>query len=225
MAAASCIASKSGRPLSNRSPAAVSSLASSGASCSSIFRARWIGRRCVGRRFLGQLRKYRLQALHFFLQRRCECRHRCRVMAVQCLLQRQRGGMQRGRTQGSGHALEGVHPLPHGHMRDDVIHQVRCRLRHPARTARGSEPAPLAAERQQLVVATLAAAQPQKALRQDAAFEEGVELGLQAAPGQWPGPSPGKKSPPDCLCPGSALMNRGSSAPVLASVWAMKLAA
>ena len=27
---------------------------------------------------------------------------------------------------------------------------------------------------------------------------------LQAAPGQWPGPSPGKNSPPDCLCPGSA---------------------
>ena len=28
---------------------------------------------------------------------------------------------------------------------------------------------------------------------------------LQAAPGQWPGPSPGTNSPPDCLCPGSAL--------------------
>jgi hypothetical protein len=27
---------------------------------------------------------------------------------------------------------------------------------------------------------------------------------LQAAPGQWPGPSPGTNSPPDCLCPGSA---------------------
>jgi hypothetical protein len=132
------------------------------------------------------------------------------------------------RLRGQQHAQQDrqrQYPLPHGHMRDDVIHQVRCRLRHPARTARGSEPAPLAAERQQLVVATLAAAQPQKALRQDAAFEEGVELGLQAAPGQWPGPSPGKNSPQDCLCPGSALMNRGSSAPVLASVWAMKLAA
>ena len=29
--------------------------------------------------------------------------------------------------------------------------------------------------------------------------------GLQAAPGQWPGPSPGTNSPPDCLSPGSAL--------------------
>ncbi len=27
---------------------------------------------------------------------------------------------------------------------------------------------------------------------------------LQAAPGQWPGPSPGTNSPPDCSCPGSA---------------------
>jgi hypothetical protein len=53
---------------------------------------------------------------------------------------------------------------------------------------------------------------------QDAAFEEVVELALQAAPGQRPGSSPGTNSPPDCLCPGSALMNRGNSAPVLASV-------
>ena len=30
---------------------------------------------------------------------------------------------------------------------------------------------------------------------------------LQAAPGQWPGPSPGISSPLDCLCPGSALAN------------------
>ena len=29
-------------------------------------------------------------------------------------------------------------------------------------------------------------------------------MALQAAPGQWPGPSPGTNSPPDCLCPGSA---------------------
>ena len=28
---------------------------------------------------------------------------------------------------------------------------------------------------------------------------------LQAAPGQWPGSSPGTNSPLDCLCPGSAL--------------------
>ena len=29
-------------------------------------------------------------------------------------------------------------------------------------------------------------------------------MALQAAPGQWPSPSPGTNSPPDCLCPGSA---------------------
>jgi hypothetical protein len=74
-------------------------------------------------------------------------------------------------------------------------------------------------------VAAVAAAQAQEAVGQDAAFEEGFELALQAAPGQRPGSSPGTNSPPDCLCPGSALMNRGNSAPVLASVWAMKLAA
>ena len=37
-------------------------------------------------------------------------------------------------------------------------------------------PAPLAAERDQLVVAAVAAAQAQEAMGQDAAFKEGVEL-------------------------------------------------
>ena len=32
----------------------------------------------------------------------------------------------------------------------------------------------------------------------------GSRLALQAAPGQWPDPSPGTNSPPDCLSPGSA---------------------
>ena len=32
----------------------------------------------------------------------------------------------------------------------------------------------------------------------------GSRLALQAAPGQWPGPSPGTNSPLDCLSPGSA---------------------
>ena len=32
----------------------------------------------------------------------------------------------------------------------------------------------------------------------------GSGLALQAAPGQWPGPSPGTNSPQDCLCLGSA---------------------
>jgi hypothetical protein len=33
---------------------------------------------------------------------------------------------------------------------------------------------------------------------------QAAAITLQAAPGQWPGPSPGTNSPLDCLCPGSA---------------------
>ena len=47
--------------------------------------------------------------------------------------------------------------------------------------ARRAEPEALAAEGEQLVVAALATAQPQEAVRQDAAFEEGVELVLDEA--------------------------------------------
>jgi hypothetical protein len=64
--------------------------------------------------------------------------------------------------------LTNSHPLAHRHVRDDTGHQVRCRLRHPPRAARGAQAAPLAAERQQLVVPALAAAQAQEAVGQDA---------------------------------------------------------
>ena len=47
---------------------------------------------------------------------------------------------------------------------------------HPASAARRAKSAALAAEGDELVVAALAAAQPQEAVGQDAAFEEGVEL-------------------------------------------------
>lgn len=40
----------------------------------------------------------------------------------------------------------------------------------------GMQAEELAAEGQQLIVAALAAAQPEEAMRQDAALEEGVEL-------------------------------------------------
>ena len=114
------------------------------------------------------------------------------------------------------------HPLANRHMRDDVLDQVRRSLRHAPRAARGTKPPALAAECHQLVVAAVAAAQAQEAVRQDAAldalertgvelvFDEGRQartcggLALQAAPGQWPGLLPGTKSPPDCLCPGLA---------------------
>jgi hypothetical protein len=49
---------------------------------------------------------------------------------------------------------------------------------HPASAARRAKSAALAAEGDELVVAALAAAQPQEAVGQDAAFEEGVELVL-----------------------------------------------
>lgn len=70
------------------------------------------------------------------------------------------------------------HPLTHRHVRDDVVDQVRRGLRHPPHTARQAEPTPLAAKRRLLVVAALTAAQPQEAVCQDAALEEGVELVL-----------------------------------------------
>jgi hypothetical protein len=59
-------------------------------------------------------------------------------------------------------------------MGDDVVDQPSGGLRHPPRAAGTAEPAPLAAERQQLVVAVFATAQPQDAVGQDAALEEGV---------------------------------------------------
>jgi hypothetical protein len=61
-------------------------------------------------------------------------------------------------------------------MGDDVVDQLSGGLRHPPRAAGKAEPAPLAAERQQLVVTAFAAAQPEEAVRQDAALEEGREL-------------------------------------------------
>jgi hypothetical protein len=51
-------------------------------------------------------------------------------------------------------------------------------MRHATGTATRAELAPLAAEGHELVVAAVAIAQPQKAVGQDAAFKEGVELVL-----------------------------------------------
>ena len=61
---------------------------------------------------------------------------------------------------------------------DDMVHQVRRRLGHAPGPAGRAEPAPLAAQRDELVVAAVAAVQAQQAIRQDAAFEQGVELVL-----------------------------------------------
>ena len=69
-------------------------------------------------------------------------------------------------------------PLAHRPMGDDVVRWVSGGLCHAPRTARRAKAAPLAAEGDQFVVVTVAAAQPWKARGQDAAFEEGVELVL-----------------------------------------------
>jgi hypothetical protein len=68
------------------------------------------------------------------------------------------------------------HPLAHRHTGDDVVDQVRRRLCHAPRAARGAKAAPFAAEGQQLVVPALPAAQAQEPVGQDAARQEGVEL-------------------------------------------------
>ena len=68
------------------------------------------------------------------------------------------------------------YPLAHRHMGDDVIDQVGRGLRHAPHSARGAKPSALAAEGDEFVVAAVAAAQAQEAVRQDAALEECIEL-------------------------------------------------
>ena len=53
---------------------------------------------------------------------------------------------------------------------------MRGALRHAPRAARGAKPAPLAGKRHQLLVRAVRTAHAQKAVRQDAAFEIGLEL-------------------------------------------------
>ena len=57
-----------------------------------------------------------------------------------------------------------------------MVDQVCGGLRHAPGAARGAKPTALAAESHQLVVSAVAAAQPQEAVGQDAALEEGIEL-------------------------------------------------
>jgi hypothetical protein len=59
-----------------------------------------------------------------------------------------------------------------------MIRQLCSGLRHTPGPAPGAKATALAAESQQLVVAAILAAQAQKAVGQDAASEEGVELFL-----------------------------------------------
>ena len=57
-----------------------------------------------------------------------------------------------------------------------MVYQVRRRLRHAPGAARRAKAAPLATEGDELVVPAVAAAQPQEAVGQDAAFEKRIEL-------------------------------------------------
>lgn len=63
-------------------------------------------------------------------------------------------------------------------MGDEVVPQVSGCLSQTPGSALRAKLASLAAEGDQLVVAAVAAVQSQKAVSQDAAFEEGVELSL-----------------------------------------------
>jgi len=72
--------------------------------------------------------------------------------------------------------------LPEQVARDDVVHQVRCRLGHAPGPARRAKASAFAAERNQLVFPAVTAAQPQEAVGQGAALQEGVELVLHKLP-------------------------------------------
>jgi hypothetical protein len=67
--------------------------------------------------------------------------------------------------------------LAHRDRRDDVIDQVGGGFRHAPRAAGGAKAASLAGKRDQLLMGALGAAQAEKPVREDAAFEKGIELG------------------------------------------------
>lgn len=68
------------------------------------------------------------------------------------------------------------HPLPHGHVREHTIHQMRGALGHAPPTATRAEAAALAGERDQLFVATSGAPKPREAGRQTSTRQELTEL-------------------------------------------------
>jgi len=71
---------------------------------------------------------------------------------------------------------DGQHPLPHGQVGQDVIGQVGGELRHAAGVARGADPAALAGERDQALVAAGVTARAGEAVGEDAAAEVGAEV-------------------------------------------------
>lgn len=86
------------------------------------------------------------------------------------------------------------HPLARRHMRNEVISRVGSRLRHAPGSALWAKASALAAEGAQLVVPTVIATQPKKAVRQDATFEKGVERVLDDPRKPRSGADPGVRN-------------------------------
>jgi hypothetical protein len=73
---------------------------------------------------------------------------------------------------------QGEDPLPHGDIREDVVHEVRRALGHPPAAATGAEAAPLAGERDQPLGPAGVAPEPGEAAGKEAAAQERIELRL-----------------------------------------------
>jgi len=71
---------------------------------------------------------------------------------------------------------DGNHPLPHGHRRDDVIHEMGGCLRHPPAVAGRAHASALVGKRDQKGVATPRAPGPGKPVAHDPAAEIRAEL-------------------------------------------------
>ena len=68
------------------------------------------------------------------------------------------------------------YPLAHRHAGDDLIDQVSGSCCHAPRATRRAKPASFAREGDQLLMAAVPTAQPQKAVGENAAFEKGVKF-------------------------------------------------
>ena len=101
-----------------------------------------------------------------------DLQHRCHQLRLRSQQQAQRNRQRQ-------------HPLAHRHRGDHRVDQVGRGPRHAPHFARGAKPSALAAECHQLVVAAVAAAQAQEAVRQDAALEEGIGEGCRRAMGRF----------------------------------------
>ena len=108
---------------------------------------------------------------------------------------------------------KGQRPLPVGHMRQHLLHQVHCRHMRSLRVAGGTHPSSLAREGdEKLVLATLAA-HPREAVRQHSALQVPC---LCPAPRTGAGRAP-PRSPPSAAWPGGPSPPRTAPSPPAAS--------